>query len=127
MATYYENIVTLADDQSAQATKTESLSAIVGTAAGELISNYLDENWAAEMIDPNAVFGPNALRLTSYTFEILLDEYLIDIDDWCETQDPARFTALLGNCNGVLIDGFNNTYATALSDLTVLNFQLRIP
>ena len=37
-ATYYEDIITLADDQSAQATKTESLSAIVGTAAGELIS-----------------------------------------------------------------------------------------
>lgn len=38
MASYYEDVRTLADDQSAQATKTEKLSATVGTAVGELIT-----------------------------------------------------------------------------------------
>jgi len=74
--------------------------------SGEPIVNHLDAQWAAEMLDPNATFGPGALRVTSFTFEPLVDSYSIFAHNECEFDDPATFALLNGNCNGVFISNF---------------------
>jgi hypothetical protein len=85
---------------------------------GDLISDYLDANWAAQMLNPAATFGTGAQLVTSYTFESLMDAYSFELEDWCETENPARWTALNNSCNGVFINT-TSSYASSLAELQV--------
>ena len=85
---------------------------------GDLISNYLDSNWAAQMLNPAATFGVSAQLVTDYTFESLTDSYSFELEDWCELEDPARYAALGNSCNGVFINS-TASYAISLAELQV--------
>jgi hypothetical protein len=95
------------------------LSAYTSDISGELISNYVDNNWAASMIDVNATFGVGALEVSQYRFESLSDIYEIYVDDWCQ-DDADLWAASFNNCNTASIDD-NNTLAETLVDLQVNN------
>jgi hypothetical protein len=98
---------------------TVRLSAYTSDISGELISNYVDSNWAASMINPNATFGAGALEVSQYRFEALSDFYQIYVADWCQ-DDADLWVASFNNCNTAKIDD-NNTLAQTLVELQVIN------
>ena len=85
--------------------------------SGQLQSDYLPPEWVAQLNDSSAVFTAGALALSSYDFEPLINDYTISFETWCETEDPVRFSALNGNCNGVALDESNGIYATTLDQV----------
>ncbi|MDH5355421.1 MAG: Ig-like domain-containing protein, partial [Gammaproteobacteria bacterium] len=85
--------------------------------SGELMSAHVNTTWSDYFIDQNSTFGVGAQQVTSYTFESLALSYTISVENWCENEDPGRFAALNGNCNGVLIDAGTSTYASILSEV----------
>ena len=95
------------------------LSAYTSDISGELISNYVDNNWVANIIDVNATFGAGALEVSQYRFESLSDIYEIYVDNWCQ-DDAALWEASFNNCNTASIDD-SNTLAETLVELQVIN------
>ncbi len=89
------------------------ISALTNDISGELISDHLDSVWAAQMIDPSAVFGPGALQLIDYSFNPEIDFYEMETSINCDSTTRAL---LGGNCEAVLIGDFG-TYAFTLDDI----------
>ena len=94
--------------------------------AGQAISGYLDAQWQSAMIDDATVFGANAKLISSYTFEMVTNGYLMHSGNWCQIDDPSRYatlntTSVNNNCNGIDVPVGTDAsgFATSLGQLEV--------
>ena len=90
------------------------------------VADYLPAEWQLAMFDSAAVFGAGAKLISSYTFEMVTDGYLMFSGNWCQTEDPGRYatlntTATNTNCNGIDVPtGVDASgFATSLSQLEI--------
>ncbi len=84
---------------------------------GQPMVGNIDEQWAAQLLDPAALFGPGALGLSSYTFEPEIDLFEWEVDFGCSEEDLTQYN---GNCDTVIISNiFPATVAATLDDLIV--------
>ena len=81
---------------------------------GQLMSDYLNDDWTGQLFDPNAEFGPGAQRIISYELEAEIDFVENDtFDTYCAFNFDPDF------CAQIYLDENYNVQALSLDDLVV--------